>query len=44
VTISRRLGHSRISTTQDIYGHLLEQADDKERKEIAHSGRTAALD
>lgn len=28
VTISRRLGHSRVSTTQDIYCHLLEQADD----------------
>ncbi len=34
VTISRRLGHSRVSTTQDIYCHLLEQADDKARDAI----------
>ena len=34
VTISRRLGHSRVSTTQDIYCHLLEQADDMARDAI----------
>lgn len=34
VTISRRLGHSRVSTTQDIYCHLLEQADDTARDAI----------
>ena len=34
VTISRRLSHSRVSTTQDIYCHLLEQADDTARDEI----------
>lgn len=34
VTISRRLGHSRVSTTQDIYYHLLEQADDTARDAI----------
>ena len=30
----RRLGHSRVSTTQDIYCHLLEQADDTARDAI----------
>ena len=34
VTISRRLGHSRVSTTQDIYCHLLEQADDTARDAV----------
>ena len=28
MTISRRLGHSHFSTIQNIYYHLLEQADD----------------
>jgi len=27
-------GHSRVSTTQDIYCHLLEQADDTARGAI----------
>ena len=36
VTISRRLGHSRVSTTQDIYCHLLEQADDTARDAIGN--------
>lgn len=29
VSISKRLGHSRISTTQDIYSHIIEEADQK---------------
>ena len=29
VTISKRLGHSDISTTQDIYSHLLKNSDRK---------------
>ncbi|WHY98845.1 tyrosine-type recombinase/integrase [Peribacillus simplex] len=28
-TISARLGHSKIGTTIDIYGHALESADEK---------------
>ena len=36
VTISRRLGHSRVSTTQDIYCHLLEQADNTARDAIGN--------
>ena len=36
VTISRRLGHSRVSTKQDIYCHLLEQADDTARDAIGN--------
>ena len=27
VTVSKRLGHSQVSTTQNIYAHLLEQSD-----------------
>jgi integrase len=27
--ISERVGHAKISTTMDIYGHLLEEADKK---------------
>lgn len=29
VTISNRLGHSEVSTTQDIYSHLLKDSDRK---------------
>ena len=34
VIISRKLGHSRVSTTQDIFCHLLEQEDDTARDAI----------
>ena len=34
VTISHRLGHSRVSTMQDICCHLLEQADNTSRDAI----------
>lgn len=27
VTVSKRLGHAQVSTTQDIYSHLLEKSD-----------------
>ena len=27
VTVSRRLGHSRVSTTTDVYAHLIAEAD-----------------
>jgi hypothetical protein len=36
VTISGKLGHSRVSTTQDIYCHLLEQADNAARDAIGN--------
>ena len=29
ISISNRLGHSHVSTTQDIYAHLIEEADKK---------------
>jgi integrase len=43
VSISKRLGHSKISTTTDIYSHFVKQAEDKVSDCIAnvilHSGR-----
>jgi integrase len=27
ITISKRLGHSKVSTTTDIYSHLMQKAD-----------------
>ena len=27
VTVSKRLGHAQVSTTQNIYSHLLEKSD-----------------
>lgn len=29
VTISKRLGHSKVSTTSDIYAHVIKQADEQ---------------
>ena len=29
LTVSRRLGHGRPSVTLDVYGHLIEQNEDK---------------
>lgn len=35
VTISKRLGHSKVSTTSDIYSHVIKQADEKASECIA---------
>ncbi len=35
VTISKRLGHKRVSTTQDIYSHLLKGNDERASNNIA---------
>ncbi len=35
VSISKRLGHAQVSTTQDIYSHLIEQADTQNAERIA---------
>lgn len=35
VSISKRLGHSQVSTTQNIYSHLIEQADTQSAERIA---------
>ena len=35
VSISKRLGHSQVSTTQNIYSHLIEQADTQSAEHIA---------
>lgn len=35
VSISKRLGHANVSTTQNIYSHLIQQADTKSAELIA---------
>lgn len=35
VSISKRLGHAQVSTTQDIYSHLIQQADTQSAERIA---------
>jgi len=35
VTISKRLGHAKVSTTQDIYSHIIKQADEQASECIA---------
>jgi integrase len=29
ITISKRLGHAKVSTTTDIYSHIIKRADEK---------------
>lgn len=35
VTISKRLGHSKVSTTADIYSHLMQMADERASECVA---------
>ena len=35
VSISRRLGHSRVSTTTDIYSHMLKESDEISAEQLA---------
>lgn len=35
VSISKRLGHSKVSTTTDIYSHIIKQADEQNADLIA---------
>lgn len=37
VTISKRLGHKQVSTTQNIYAHLLKESDKKASDAIANA-------
>lgn len=37
VSISKRLGHAQVSTTQNIYSHLIEQADTQSAESIANA-------
>ena len=37
VSISKRLGHAEVSTTQNIYSHLIEQADIQSAEMIAEA-------
>lgn len=34
-TISKRLGHSKVSTTTDIYSHLMQKADETASETLA---------
>ena len=29
ITISKRLGHTKVSTTADIYAHIIQEADER---------------
>ena len=35
VAISKRLGHAKVSTTQNIYAHFIEEADEQSVESIA---------
>lgn len=35
ISISKRLGHSKVSTTTDIYSHIIKQADEQAAECIA---------
>ena len=35
LTVSKRLGHSKVSTTTDIYSHAIKQADERAAESIA---------
>jgi site-specific recombinase XerD len=37
VTISKRLGHAKVSTTSDIYSHIIKQADEQSAECIANA-------
>lgn len=34
VTVSKRLGHAQVSTTSDIYGHIMQKADEESAKKL----------
>jgi len=35
--ISKRLGHAKVSTTTDIYSHIIQQADEQAADKIAET-------
>jgi len=35
IAISKRLGHAKVSTTTDIYSHIIKQADEQAAESIA---------
>ena len=37
ITISKRLGHAKVSTTTDIYSHIIQQADEQAADRIAET-------
>lgn len=37
ITISKRLGHAKISTTTDMYSHIIQQADEQAADRIAET-------
>ena len=37
ITISKRLGHAKVSTTTDMYSHIIQQADEQAADRIAET-------
>jgi integrase len=37
VSISKRLGHSKVSTTSDIYSHIIKEADERSAECVAEA-------
>lgn len=37
ITISKQLGHAKVSTTTDIYSHIIQQADEQAADKIAET-------
>lgn len=47
ISVSHRLGHSSVATTTNIYGHLMQQAEDRisgRMEEIINRAKTGAAD
>ncbi len=47
ISVSHRLGHSSVATTTNIYGHLMQQAEDRisgRMEEIINRAKTSATD
>ncbi len=47
ISVSHRLGHSSVATTTNIYGHIMQQAEDKisgRMEEIIARAKTEAAD
>ena len=43
VTVSKRLGHAKVSTTSDIYSHAIKEADARAAEDYANAIRRKPL-